>query len=212
MRTGDLWWRPYWNATTPTVIGTFETIDPATGLHRWNVEYDPGATFAFDLEAYYVAVLKRNLRYYGANATAAGGGGCAMSEPSPNMDLDQALADLRELRELAAIQNFDLFEFLRDLDNRGTSLFQINNTSAIGAGDLLVSYQLADEALVCLAALRARNVKPVNVESCFSHGTPSPEGEQLTPDARKAPDGGDECAGANATGRLAGPSPHGGTL
>lgn len=113
-----------------------------------------------------------------------------MNEPDIIWDMDQALADLRELRELAVIYEFDLFEFLSGLENRGTVLFQIDDPAAIRTGNRLVRYKLADEALVCLAALRARHIHSVNVESGSGHSPLHSEGGQLTPDGEKPPHGG----------------------
>jgi len=60
-RAGDLWWRPWWIGGDPKAVGTYETIDPTSGLHRWNFEYEQVNDFMFNTEAYYIAVLRRNL-------------------------------------------------------------------------------------------------------------------------------------------------------
>jgi len=64
MRTGEVWWRPYWGDTWPDAVGTIETIDVVgrdSGLHQWNVTPNIANYYAFDVEAYYCAVLRRNL-------------------------------------------------------------------------------------------------------------------------------------------------------
>ena len=57
-------------------------------------------------------------------------------------DADQALADLRELRELAALQRFDLFIFLRELNELGATVMRadIDGLPAEGAEDFVVRY------------------------------------------------------------------------
>ena len=82
------------------------------------------------------------------------------------IDMDQATADLKELRELAALQNFDLFGLIRELSDAGASTLCVepNSLSAIPTGDGVVRYKLADRLLVCLATLRAGQVHPHKIE------------------------------------------------
>lgn len=82
------------------------------------------------------------------------------------LDMDQALADLKELRELAALQSFDLFGLVRELSDAGASVLccQVDKYSARSASDRIARYKLADRLLVSLAALRARHVHPHVVE------------------------------------------------
>ncbi|MGD0420587.1 MAG: hypothetical protein ABSA68_13585 [Xanthobacteraceae bacterium] len=88
-----------------------------------------------------------------------------MSTPV-TLDMDQALADLKELRELAALQFFDLFSLLRELDDAGASILcaEVDNFSAMPAGNSIVRYKLSDRLQICLATLRARHVHPHKVE------------------------------------------------
>jgi hypothetical protein len=92
-----------------------------------------------------------------------------MSKPF-SFDTDQALADLKELRELAALQNFDLFGLIREISDAGESSVcaEANDVAAIPTGNGVVRYKLADRLLVCLETLRARQVHPHKVESCSS--------------------------------------------
>lgn len=60
-KVGDVWWRPFWGQGMPVKTGTFETIDPESGLHVWAREYDEYVTPFFCAENYYCAVLRRSL-------------------------------------------------------------------------------------------------------------------------------------------------------
>lgn len=63
MKTGDLWWRPWWPEPEMAATGLYETIEPESGLHRWKVEHIPDdGVHYFDVEEYYVALLRRNIR------------------------------------------------------------------------------------------------------------------------------------------------------
>ncbi len=79
-------------------------------------------------------------------------------------DMDQALADFKELRELATLQFFDLFGLLRELSDAGASCVEVDGLSAVPTGSGVIRYKLADRLLVCLAALRARQVHPHKIE------------------------------------------------
>lgn len=81
-------------------------------------------------------------------------------------DTDQALADFKELRELAALQNFDLFSLIRELSDAGASSLcvEADDVAAIPTGDGVVRYKLADRLLVCLATLRAQQIHPHKIE------------------------------------------------
>lgn len=69
MRSGNIWWRPYWGGDYGNPEHTMETFDPSPesphekgyGLHRWIIDTEINRNFAMDVEAYYCAVLKRNL-------------------------------------------------------------------------------------------------------------------------------------------------------
>jgi hypothetical protein len=80
------------------------------------------------------------------------------------IDMDQATADLKELRELAALQNFDLFGLIRELSDAGASGVEVDSLSAVSTRDGVVRYKLADRLLVCLATLRAGQVHPHKIE------------------------------------------------
>lgn len=82
-----------------------------------------------------------------------------------------ALADFRELRELAALQFVDLFSLLRELSDAGASVFcaEVDSFSAVPTGNSAVRYKLADRLLVCLAALRAGQVHPNKIEGASCH-------------------------------------------
>lgn len=63
MLTGNLWWRPWWPEPDMVATGLYETIDPESGLHRWKVDHIPDdGVHCFDVEKYYVALLRRNVR------------------------------------------------------------------------------------------------------------------------------------------------------
>ena len=63
MRTGNVWWRPWWPEPNMEATGKYETFDTENGLHRWKIIFsDLGGDFAFDTDKYYVAVLRRNVR------------------------------------------------------------------------------------------------------------------------------------------------------
>jgi hypothetical protein len=95
-----------------------------------------------------------------------------MADKSPiALDIEQALADFHELRELAALQFFDLFSLLRELDDAGTSVFciEVDSSPAILTSSGVVRYKLADPLLACLTAMRARNVHLEKVEGASRH-------------------------------------------
>jgi len=81
-------------------------------------------------------------------------------------DMDQALADFRELRELAALHFFDLFGLLREISDSGASVLcaEVDSFSAMPTGDSVVRYKLSDRLQVCLATLRAHHVHPKKVK------------------------------------------------
>jgi hypothetical protein len=102
----------------------------------------------------------------------------AIAEPraSLDVDMDQALVDFKDLRELAALQNFDLFGLIRELSDAGASSFviEVDSLTAIPTGNGVVRYKLADRLLVCLAALRAKQVHPhESVGGSFRHKSDS---------------------------------------
>ena len=86
------------------------------------------------------------------------------------LDMDQALADRKELRELAALQNFDLFSLMRELSDAGASSLcvEVDGLSAIPTGNGIVRSKLADRLLVCLVTLRAKQVHPHKIEGASS--------------------------------------------
>ena len=88
-----------------------------------------------------------------------------MSAPV-TLDMEQALADFHELRELAALQFFDLFGLLRELSDAGASVLcaEVDSVSAMPTGNSIVRYKLSDRLQICLATLRARNVHPHKIE------------------------------------------------
>jgi hypothetical protein len=74
------------------------------------------------------------------------------------INTNQALTDFKELRELSALQFFDLYSFLREFSDTVASVLcvEVDSLSAIGTGGRIARYKLADPLLVCLAALRAK--------------------------------------------------------
>src|SRR4051794_24242022 len=72
--------------------------------------------------------------------------------------MSQALADLKELNTLSMRWGFDLTERLRCLSDTGAPIFRanVNDIATIGAGNRIVRYQIADELLADLAALRVQ--------------------------------------------------------
>lgn len=91
----------------------------------------------------------------------APGGAVSPTEGRPitEPDMAQALADLRELRALAASQGFELFEFLRQLSEDGTPVLRadVNVCATIGATHNVALYSLSEPVKACLAALRMRD-------------------------------------------------------
>jgi hypothetical protein len=88
-----------------------------------------------------------------------------MSKPVA-LDMDQALADFKELLELAALQFFDLVGLLRELGDAGTSILcvEIDSFSAEATDNCIERYKIAGPLLVCLAALRASQVHSQKIE------------------------------------------------
>jgi len=89
-------------------------------------------------------------------------------------DMKLALSDLRELKDLSMRWGFDLAQRLRDLGDAGAPVFQANidDVRAEGAGDRHVRYQIADELLGDLAAMRARNVHSDVINQCYTVSPP----------------------------------------
>ena len=84
------------------------------------------------------------------------------------IETTDALADLQAIADLGHLHP-DLLETLGRLIDEGTSILQIDRTSATGAGEGVVRYKLAEELRVILAAVRARNVDANEVESGAGH-------------------------------------------
>jgi hypothetical protein len=86
--------------------------------------------------------------------------------PMSARDMNQALADFRELRELAALQFFDLFSLLRELNDPGTTILcaEVDSFSAVATGGGVIRYKLADPLMIRLAALRTRQVHSHKIE------------------------------------------------
>jgi len=84
---------------------------------------------------------------------------------------DQALADLRELRELASAQYFDLFVFFRELTEHGTPILraEVDSVATVGTDNHLVLYRISEPVQACLAALRMRNGNANEVVSGSGH-------------------------------------------
>jgi len=51
LRTGEVWWRPWWSPQYLGPTGRHEFIDPANGLHRWNID-GRGEAWEFDGDIY----------------------------------------------------------------------------------------------------------------------------------------------------------------
>ena len=85
-------------------------------------------------------------------------------------DMQDALTDLRGLVALGR-DNVDVAKCLDGLIESGTPLFrgQIDRSVTKSAGDFVVSYQLADELLVCLATMRARQIETVSKDTGVFH-------------------------------------------
>jgi hypothetical protein len=83
-------------------------------------------------------------------------------------NMDQANADLRDLASLYAARGLDLCERLFGLENAGTVTFQVDLTAAIGARDGVTFYKLANELLADLAAMRAEDVHPDEIDGGHS--------------------------------------------
>lgn len=77
-------------------------------------------------------------------------------------DMDKALGELRGLVELARLNRFDLFVYLRELNDLGTPILRadIDPEGASGASDHVVRYQLDNGLKALLAALRAGDLHP----------------------------------------------------
>ena len=79
-------------------------------------------------------------------------------------DMSAANAELDELISLAGRCNFDLYEFLRSLDELGVALFQVDHVATEQAGDGIVRDKLADEVLTLLSTLRTQQLVPLKGE------------------------------------------------
>ncbi len=53
LRTGKVWWRPYWFAEHVHCVDHYEFIDPTNGLHRWCIDRRDGEAWEFDDGAYW---------------------------------------------------------------------------------------------------------------------------------------------------------------
>jgi hypothetical protein len=78
--------------------------------------------------------------------------------PKSVPDMENALAEIRELRELSLLTKFDLRQFLDEFRKRGTPILRadIDPAPAVGTKDYIVHYKLADGVLACLQALRVQ--------------------------------------------------------
>jgi len=83
-----------------------------------------------------------------------------------------ASSDLKELRELSALQRFNLFEFLRTLNDLGSvyAPADVDIGSTIGTRGGVVDDELGDGLKALLAALRAQQADTHKVESCAGEG------------------------------------------
>jgi hypothetical protein len=72
--------------------------------------------------------------------------------------MTQALADMRELRNLSLAQGFDLFVFLRELGDGAALIIgtNVDDAPAIAANHAVDSYQIPKGVKALLAALRSR--------------------------------------------------------
>lgn len=83
-------------------------------------------------------------------------------------------ADLRELRELSRVCAFDLFEFMRLLEEAGvvTFTYKVDDKATVDAGRTVLRYQLSDPLLIVLAALRVRAAEAITVDVESGAGHP----------------------------------------
>lgn len=81
-----------------------------------------------------------------------------MSEPLL-VDMDQALADFRELRELAALQFFDIYSLLREINDSGAAILEVDDSVPSSANGRTVRYKLAPLLARLLTALRDRVIQ-----------------------------------------------------
>ena len=97
-----------------------------------------------------------------------------MCETKP--DMDKALADMRELSELARARSFDLFMYLRELTDLGAPVFRayVNDVAAVSALDCVVHYKLDNGLLALLAALRAMDIHANEIECRSGEGRALP--------------------------------------
>ncbi len=79
-------------------------------------------------------------------------------------DWRQAVADLRELTTCRYYP--EVAKCFGKLINEGTPFFRTNvdHAATEATGNLVVRYELVDDLKVCLAAIRAGNLQPQNVE------------------------------------------------
>lgn len=62
---------------------------------------------------------------------------------------------LRELRELAALEDVNFAQFLDDFAKTGLPLLTVDHVTADAAGNSVLTYKVSDQLKVRLAAVRA---------------------------------------------------------
>jgi hypothetical protein len=90
----------------------------------------------------------------------------------PQAEASDGIAELKELRELAALHNFDLFIFLSKLTELGADggILKIDDLSAEGTGNVVVNYQLSNGLKALLLTFRAMDSDTHKIKGSASDG------------------------------------------
>jgi hypothetical protein len=101
------------------------------------------------------------------------GAAVIMLEPSAQKtrpDMDEALDQFRELAALSKLYSFDLFIYLRELNDLGTPILRayVDDTPAKRTDDIIVHYELDDGLKILLTTLRAMNVHAGTIKASSS--------------------------------------------
>lgn len=102
-------------------------------------------------------------------------------------DAKAALADMRELKELSELYDFDLGIELLRLTQEGLPALcvEIDAPTAVPADGMVCTYKLPERLQVCLAALRVRHLNSNEIKGSRPHRAPKhpevPKGWKMSP-------------------------------